>query len=89
MGNLNYPEEVRRLKLVGDLIMTVGIRTNGSVESIDVRRSSGLPQLDQAATRIVRLAAPYSPLPDHISKSVDILHITRTWQFSRDFRGLN
>ena len=89
VGNLNYPEEVRRLKLVGDLIMTVGIRTNGSVESIDVRRSSGLPQLDQAATRIVRLAAPYSPLPDHISKSVDILHITRTWQFSRDFRGLN
>jgi len=89
VGNLNYPEEVRRLKLVGDLVMTVGINLDGSVESIDIRRSSGLPQLDQAATRIVRLAGPYSPLPDHINASVDILHITRTWRFSRDFRGLN
>ena len=89
VGNLNYPEEIRRLKLVGDLIMTVGIKTDGSVESVDIRRSSGMPQLDQAATRIVRLAGPYSPLPDHISASVDVLHITRTWRFSRDFKGLN
>jgi len=89
VGNLNYPEEVRRKKLVGDLVMTVGINRNGSVESIDITRSSGLPELDQAARRIVRLAAPYSPLPDNIKKSVDVLHITRTWRFSRDFRGLN
>jgi protein TonB len=89
VGNLNYPEEVRRLKLVGDLVMTVGINIDGSVESIDIRRSSGLPQLDQAATRIVRLAGPYSPLPEHINASVDVLHITRTWRFSRDFKGLN
>ena len=89
IGNLNYPEEVRRLKLVGDLVMTVGINPDGSVESIDISRSSGLPQLDQAATRIVRLAGPYSPLPEHINASVDVLHITRTWRFSRDFRGLN
>ncbi len=89
VGNLNYPEEVRRLKLVGDLVMTVGINTDGSVESIDIRRSSGLPQLDQAATRIVRLAGPYSPLPGHITSNVDVLHITRTWRFSRDFRGLS
>lgn len=88
VGNLNYPEEIRRLKLVGDLIMTVGINLDGSVESIVVRRSSGLPQLDQAATRIVRLAGPYSPLPEHINAAVDVLHITRTWRFSRDFKGL-
>jgi len=89
VGNLNYPEEVRRQKLTGDLIMTVGINLDGSVESIDIQRSSGKPQLDQAATRIVRLAGPYSPLPDHIKASVDVLHITRTWQFSRNFSGLN
>ena len=69
--------------------MTVGINQDGSVESIDIQRSSGLPQLDLAATRIVHLAAPYSPLPEYIRNSVDVLHITRTWQFSRDFRGLN
>ena len=89
VGNLNYPEEIRRLMLVGDLVMTVGINLDGSVESIDIQRSSGFPRLDQAATRIVRLAGPYSPLPEHINATVDILHITRTWRFSRDFKGLN
>ena len=89
VGNLNYPEEIRRLKLTGDLVMTVGINLDGSVESIDIQRSSGMPQLDQAATRIVRLAGPYSPLPDTINASIDVLHITRTWRFSRDFKGLN
>ncbi len=88
VGNLNYPEEVRRLKLTGDLVMTVGINVDGSVESIDIQRSSGKPQLDNAATRIVRLAGPYSPLPEHINATVDVLHITRTWRFSRDFKGL-
>ena len=89
VGNLNYPEEVRRLKLTGDLVMTVGINVDGSVESIDIQRSSGKPQLDQAATRIVRLAGPYSPLTEHINSTVDVLHITRTWRFSRDFKGLD
>ncbi|MCW8926121.1 MAG: energy transducer TonB [Xanthomonadales bacterium] len=89
VGNLNYPEEIRRQKLVGELIMTVAIRQDGSVESIDISKSSGKTQLDQAAIRIVRLAGPYSPLPQNISDDVDVLHITRTWRFSRDFRGLN
>ncbi len=89
VGNINYPEEIRRKKLVGDLVLTVGINQDGSVESIDVIRSSGKSELDQAAIRIVRLAAPYSPLPDQIRVNVDVLHITRTWRFSRDFRGMN
>jgi protein TonB len=89
VGNINYPEEVRRKKLVGDLVMTVGINQDGSVESIEVKRSSGKSELDQAAIRIVRLAAPYSPLPDQIRAKVDVLHITRTWRFSRNFIGMN
>ena len=89
VGNLNYPEEVRRLRLTGDVLMTVGINQDGSVESIDIQRSSGTLELDQAATRIVRLAGPYSPLPDFINSNVDVLHITRTWRFSRDFKGLD
>ena len=89
VGNLNYPDEVRKMKLTGDLVMTVGINEDGSIESIDIRRSSGKPQLDQAATRIVRLAGPYSPLPEYITATVDVLHITRTWRFSRDFKGMD
>lgn len=86
VGNLNYPMEVRRRKLVGNLLMTVGIRRDGSVESIEIRRSSGFPELDDAARRIVRLAAPYAPLPENIASKVDVLHITRTWKFSTGYR---
>ncbi|TAL73146.1 MAG: energy transducer TonB [Rhodanobacter sp.] len=79
VGNLNYPSEARRLGLHGDLLLTVGINHDGSIHSIDVIRSSGQPLLDQAAERIVRLAAPFPPLPP--AAKADELYITRTWQF--------
>jgi protein TonB len=63
----------------------VGIRHDGSVEGIDVMRSSGRPEIDRAAIEIVRLASPYAPLPDNIRERVDILHITRTWRFESAF----
>ena len=85
VGNLNYPSDLRRKKLHGDLVLTVGIFQNGTVESIDVKRSSGVPEIDEAAIRIVQMAAPYSPLPDNITERVDILHITRTWRFETGF----
>jgi protein TonB len=85
VGNLNYPSELRRKKLHGDLILTVGINVNGTVESIQVMRSSGVSEIDRAAIDIVQLAAPYAPLPDNISDRVDILHITRTWRFESAF----
>lgn len=79
VGNLNYPEEARRRKLYGDVLLTVGLRHDGSIKSITVINSSGQPLLDNAAKRIVRLAAPFPPLPR--DASVDELYITRTWQF--------
>jgi len=85
VGNLNYPRELRQKKLHGDLVLTVGIHQNGTVESIDVKRSSGIHEIDQAAVHIVQMAAPYSPLPDNITDRVDILHITRTWRFETGF----
>ena len=42
---------------------------------------SGHKILDDAAVRIVRLAAPFAPFPPEILKEVDVLDITRTWQF--------
>jgi len=82
VGNLNYPTELKQRGVAGDLLMTVGVNRDGSVESINVQRESGIPELDQAAMRIVRLAAPYAPLPAEIASEVDVLHITRTWRFS-------
>jgi len=81
VGNLNYPEAARKNKLSGSLILDVALNDDGSINQITVRRSSGHKVLDDAAIRIVKLASPYSPFPDQISKETDILHITRTWQF--------
>jgi len=85
VGNLNYPSELRQKKLHGDLVLSVGIRQNGSVESIEVMRSSGIPEIDDAARNIVQMAGPYAPLPDNIKEHVDILHIVRTWRFESKF----
>src|SRR3546814_1781705 len=63
VGNLNYPDEARRRKLAGNLVISVAIRRDGSVERADVIQSSGIKLLDAAAMRIAKLAEPYPPLP--------------------------
>ena len=82
IGNRNYPEAARAQKLYGSLLLTVGIRANGSVEAIVVDRTSGQKILDLAAVRIVEMGGPYAPFPPNISRDTDILYITRTWSFS-------
>lgn len=84
IGNLNYPEEAKVKKVYGRLTLTVAIKVDGNVERVDVNRSSGHKMLDEAAKRIVFLAAPYAKFPDDIAKDTDILEITRTWTFTRD-----
>jgi protein TonB len=80
IGNLNYPEEAKRRSVHGQLVMTVAVRRDGTVERIDIIQPSGYPVLDDAAMRTVRLAEPFPPLPAN-GEAVDILHVTRTWQF--------
>jgi periplasmic protein TonB len=80
VGNLNYPEEARRQGLSGRPILTVSVARNGEVKGVVLQRSSGRKILDDAAINIVRLASPYAPLP-HTSEDIDILDITRTFDF--------
>ena len=82
IGNLNYPQEARRLGLSGSLSLDVALNTDGTVAEVLLRRSSGEKVLDEAAVRIVELAAPFAEFPPSIRAEVDILHIERTWQFS-------
>lgn len=82
VGNLNYPERARRENLDGALVLSVDVFEDGSIGRIRVLRSSGHDVLDEAAVRIVRLSAPFAPLPEEIRREVDVLTITRTWQFS-------
>lgn len=81
IGNLNYPKEARARRLHGDLQLLVAIRADGSLQRIELRRSSGHRVLDQAAVRIVQQAAPFAPLPENIRQDTDVLEIIRTWQF--------
>lgn len=89
IGNLNYPEEARRRGISGELVLDVALNADGTVHSITLLRSSGHKFLDDAAIRIVQLAAPFAPFPEQIRKDTDILHIVRTWQFLDSHRLLS
>jgi protein TonB len=81
VGNLNYPDQARRKKLNGTLILDVVINANGELVKTDLRQSSGHQLLDDAAKRIVKLAAPYPPFSDKLRDEADVIHITRSWEF--------
>ena len=82
IGTLNYPEAARG-KLYGSLVLSVSINHDGSLNRVDINRSSGYKVLDEAARRIVQMASPYSPFPPEIRRDTDILEITRTWYFTQ------
>ncbi len=86
VGNLNYPAAAKKNKLSGCLTLAVEINKDGSINKIDVRRSSGHKILDDAAVHTVELAAPYPPFPDDFPE--DSLIIVRTWKYSNN-KGLN
>jgi protein TonB len=84
IGNLNYPDAARRRHLHGNVVLTVTIGSDGQVRDVSVNTSSGYRMLDDAAARIVHLAAPFPPIPrekDAQGHRITELVITRTWQF--------
>lgn len=81
-GNMNYPEVAMQKDFSGTLTMDVGIKPDGSIYSIRINQSSGNPALDEAAKKIVRMSAPFAPLPIDLLKELDVLVITRVWRFS-------
>jgi protein TonB len=85
VGTLNYPAEARG-RHYGNLRLTVTIRADGSVESVELDRSSGLTVLDAAAFKIVQMAAPFAAFPADIRRDTDLLVITRTWFFGQGDR---
>jgi protein TonB len=84
IGNLNYPEEAKQKKLYGSLRLLVALRPDGSVEKIELLESSGQKVLDDAAIRIVKMAAPFAPFTPEMKKNIDRIEIIRTWEFLKD-----
>jgi protein TonB len=82
IGNLNYPEAAKG-KLYGSLLLYVSIKSDGALEYVEVRRSSGHKILDEAALRVVRMAAPYAGFPEELKRQTDIIGFARTWVFTR------
>ena len=85
IGNLNYPDDARRQQIYGSLRLLVSINRDGSLYEVQILESSGQQVLDQAAMRIVRLAAPYAPFSGDLA-DIDRLEIIRTWRFDRGDR---
>jgi protein TonB len=82
VGTLNYPEEAKG-KLYGSLILSVTIKSDGTIDKVEINRSSGHRILDEAARRIVAMAGPYAIFPPDIRRDTDLLVITRSWTFTR------
>jgi len=83
VGTANFPDEAKREGLYGNVLVTVAIRADGTVERVEIDRSSGSRVLDAAVERIVMLASPFKPFPAAVRREADILHITRNWSFTR------
>lgn len=87
VGNKNFPQEALDQEIFGNLRLEVGVQADGRVTFINVTNSSGHSILDAAARKIVKLAAPFKPLPSAVQKNTDIFVIYRTWNF--DITGLS
>jgi protein TonB len=81
VGTINFPDVARREKLSGTPVIEVTIGSDGKLLQTVVRRSSGHGEIDEAAMRILKLAAPFDPFPGELSAKHDEIRIAYEWQF--------
>lgn len=81
VGTLNYPKLAEGDPPGGTLRLSIAIRRDGSLYATQILKSSGIPALDEGALRIIRLAAPFPPLPEALLASLDVLVLSRTLTF--------
>ena len=88
IGALNYPKAARS-GINETLVMTVTLNQSGEVINIQMNKSSGVKDLDDAAENIVRLGSPYAPFPESFKEKLDTLQIRRVWRFSNSLGDTN
>ena len=81
IGTRNFPTQVLAAAVDENPTLEVAIDADGDLIDIIVRQSSGDPRLDQAALTILRLAAPFEPLPDEVRSEYDVLRFAYEWDF--------
>jgi hypothetical protein len=62
-------------------MVTVALRSDGSIESVTFVVGSGAPEIDELVRRIVHEHAPYPRFPPALAKEFDVVEIRRTWHF--------
>jgi len=81
VGTMNFPDVARRRNLSGTPVIEVTIGADGTLLATTVRRSSGHAEIDEAAMRILKLAAPFDPFPGDLAANHDEIRIAYEWQF--------
>ncbi len=88
VGRVNYPPPVEGRSLYGTVRITATIRQDGSLALIEIRQPSGSAYLDDAARRIIQMAAPFQPFTDAMRAEADLVSITRSFNFVRAGEGV-
>ena len=81
IGTLNYPSAALERVATASPVLEVAISADGTLAKAEVRRSSGIPQLDQAALEILKLASPFDPFPADLAQEYRLLRFAYEWQF--------
>lgn len=84
-GSLNYSRSASD-RAQSDPVVTVVVRSDGSVEDITIHISSGRSDLDDAVRRIVRVNSPFAAFPPALAARYDVIEIRRVWRFDATLR---
>lgn len=81
-GSMNFPKLIADRARI-DPLVSVAVRSDGSIEDVTIVRSSGHQDTDDAVRRIVRINALYSKFPPNIASRYDVIEIRRIWTFDQ------
>ena len=82
VGTLNFPNAADSTGLARFPTLEVAIDSDGSLNDVIIRNSSGIQTLDQAAMNIVTISAPFDPFPEFLRTEYDVLRFAYEWRFT-------
>jgi len=85
VGTLNFPNVAQGGGLIKFPTLEVVINSQGNLEDVIIRDSSGQQSLDRAAVEIVTMAAPFDPFPEFLEEDYDVLRFAYEWRFTDGF----
>ena len=65
-----------------DPLVSLSLRSDGSVDQVIIVRSSGRAETDDAVRRFIQLNARYSAFPPNVAARFDVIEIRRVWRFA-------